>query len=138
MFSSVLVCLFSVEGLLCLCVCLFHGVLSFPSLLHVLSVHFLQCYILEVLSVDCFHAFEYYELVLFFMFYLKDSPFRSLHVVLSVSSMLSVFHLSVLYLRSAGQSGCIEGWAASKSALSLRLELSLAMRGNAVMSTEKR
>merc|ERR1719474_2600266 len=42
------------------------------------------------------------------------------------------------YLRSAGQSGCIEGCAASNSGRSLKFELSLAMRGKAVMSTEKR
>ena len=75
--------------------------------------------------------------------------------------------MCVLYLRSAGQSGCMEGCAASNSGFSLlmigldwmkvesesrinltkmfptldkylKFELSLAMRGNAVMSTEKR
>jgi len=72
----------------------------------------------------------------------KDGPFLSdLFCLRSVCSGLFCLFWkdpSILYLRSAGQSGCMEGWAASNSRLSLRFELSLVMRGNAVMSTEKR
>jgi len=50
----------------------------------------------------------------------------------------SLIRQSQDYLRSAGQSACIEGCAASNSGRSLKFELSLAMRGKAVISTEKR
>jgi len=60
----------------------------------------------------------------------------SLVCLISGSSLVCQSHQG--YLRSAGQSGCIEGCAASNSGRSLKFELSLAMRGKAVISTEKR
>jgi len=86
--------------------------------------------------------FEHLSLVGCFVSVVSGIVFMGL-CLLSLVSCLFISGSSLVcqsqgYLRSGGQSGCIEGCAASNSGRSLKFELSLAMRGKAVISTEKR